>query len=615
MDKVGAAATTEHPPQVAGYGPVRCLGKGANGSVWLLAPDDGGACLAAKILTVGGGVRADTNEASRRHNDSQITHEWRVLAQFRHDHLIPVHGVVLDSLGSQVLLMDHAGGGSLEQVVRARGTLEVGEAVTVLTPMGQVLAFLHARGAVHGDVSPGNVLLSSAGKPLLSDFGFGRILGQGAESVAGTPGFSCSYDSARDAAADVYALASVGWYALTGRAAPRTRDRLPLGTLVQDVPHELVAALEAGLNDDPALRPTAAAFAQAVFRSATALPVALGHAVHPSVLPELLTRKDAKERRGRRVGAAHGAGAVQGHGAMRRHGVMRGNGVAGRARTARVPRGRRRWWARLPLTRWLPLHEGRLEREGKRMSQLWGSEVATPRRRLHGHGLDAGRGDGLRVGVRPRRRVAMLTAAAVVVLCLFVLVVHVVQGGGWSALAPPGQDQHSSTFAPGGADSRETAWVAALPAKIQNGLVQEAALEALPALAWLRSYALSTADSALLEKVTVPGSPAWEADTAVMASLLERGHSFAGLETSIVQAGIVEAGIVQTSAGAPQKIVQATVSTSPFAELDASGNVVHQQETEQQQALHIVMSRTGGRWMIEQILAVDEHLGAKKSAD
>ncbi|MDO5753994.1 serine/threonine-protein kinase [Arthrobacter sp.] len=576
MDKVGVAATTEHPPLVAGYGAVRCLGKGANGSVWLLAPDDGGACLAAKILTVGGGVRADTNEVSPRHNDSQITHEWRVLAQFRHDHLIPVHGVVRDSLGSQVLLMDHAGGGSLEQVVRARGTLEVGEAVTVLTPMGQVLAFLHARGAVHGDVSPGNVLLSSAGKPLLSDFGFGRVLGQGAESVAGTPGFSCSHDTHRDAAADVYALASVGWYALTGRAAPRTRDRLPLGTLLQDVPHELVAALEAGLNEDPALRPTAAAFAQAVFRSATALPVALGHAVHPSVLPELLTRKDAKERRGKRV-----------------------------------PRRRRRWWARLPLPRWLPLHAIRLEREGKRMGQLWGSEVATPRRHMHGHGSDAGRGAGhaagLRVRVRPRRRAAMLAAGAALVLCLFVLVVHVAQGGGFSTLAPPGQDQHSSTFAPGTVDSSEASWVAALPAKIQNGLAQEAALEALPALAWLRSYALSSADSDLLEKVNVPGSPAWEADTAVMASLLERGHSFTGLETSIVQAGIVQA-----DAGAPQMTVQATVATSPFAELDASGNVVHQQETEQQQALRIVMSKTGGRWMIEQILAVDEHDGAKK---
>ena len=598
MDKVGAAAVTEHPPQVPGYEPVRCLGQGANGSVWLLAPDDGGACLAAKILTLGGGVRADTNEASSRHNDSQITHEWRVLAQFRHDHLIPVHGVVQDSLGARVLLMDHAAGGSLEQVVRAKGPLEVGEAVTVLTPMGQVLAFLHARGAVHGDVSPGNVLLSASGKPFLSDFGFGRVLGQGAESVAGTPGFSCSHDTARDAAADVYALASVGWYALTGRVAPRTRDRLPLGTLLQDVPHELVAALEAGLNEDPALRPTAAAFAQAVFRSATAMPVALGHAVHPSVLPELLTRKEAKERRGRRQGTAHGAGAV------------RGFGAAGRARTTHGPRRRRRLWALLPLPRWLRLHELRLDREGKRMGRLWGSEVATPRRRGHasrghGHGTGTGPGVGLRARILTGRSAAMLAGAALLVACFSLLVANVVQGGGWGALNPLGQDQHAPAPGPGVAVSREAAWAAVLPATIQNALVQEAAVDALPALAWLRSYALSTADGALLEKVNVPGSPAWEADAAVMDSLRDRGHSFTGLETSIVQAGIVQGG-------APRTTVQATVATSPFAELDAAGNIVHQQDQEQQQALQIVMANVDGRWMIEQILAVEEPDATKK---
>ena len=146
MKKVGVVQATEQPPRLPGYEPVRCLGRGSNGSVWLIAPDDGGPCLAAKSLTHGGGdwgERADSRDAVPRHNESQITHEWRILAQFRHDHLIPVHRIVQDSSGTPVLLMAHAAGGSLEQVVRSRGPLEVGEAVTVLTPMGQVLAFLH----------------------------------------------------------------------------------------------------------------------------------------------------------------------------------------------------------------------------------------------------------------------------------------------------------------------------------------------------------------------------------------------------------------------------------------------------------------------------------------
>ena len=73
--------------------------------------------------------------------------------------------------------MDYAPGGSLRQLVGARGRLSVGETVTVLTPIAQVLAYLHGRGFTHGDVSPGNVLFTAHGKPLLADLGVARMVG------------------------------------------------------------------------------------------------------------------------------------------------------------------------------------------------------------------------------------------------------------------------------------------------------------------------------------------------------------------------------------------------------------------------------------------------------
>ena len=591
MDKVGIDAATGQSPRVPGHEPVRCLGQGANGSVWLIAPDDGGPCLAAKTLTVAAGDGADTNDAPLRHNESQITQEWRVLAQFRHDHLIPVHGVVQDFSGAWVLLMDHAAGGSLEQVVSSRGTLEVGEAVTVLTPMGQVLAFLHARGAVHGDVSPGNVLLSSAGKPLLSDFGFGRLLGQEARPLAGTPGFYCSTDTLRDEAADVYALASVGWYALTGRPAPPTRDRLPLGAFVGDVPGELVAALEAGLDEDPARRPTAAAFAQAVFRSSAAVPVALGHAVHPSVLPELLTRKEAKDRR------------AKGHAGATR--VRRGGRATGAQRPHAIRR-RKRAGSLVPfpvLPRWLRLRELWLNRQGRRMGPLWGSGVAKARVRGTGAdtgaGIRPGTGAGHGSGRRAGRRVVMLALVVAVAACLALAAVN----GAWLGPGAQGQGDTPGTNSHGTASASQSGWSVALPAVIRTGLAAEAPLDALPALAWLRSYALSTANAALLSKVNAPGSPARDADLAVLASLEERGHMFSGLQTSIEHASIEQTRGVQTrGAGASRTTVGATVTTSAFIEQDAAGNVVHRQEKPQQQVLEIVMVKVEGRWVIEEIL-------------
>lgn len=535
MDTFPLAGRGGAAPDIPGFDPVRSLGRGSQGHVWLVAPRDGSAPLAAKFLAPGAG--------EARHNESQITHEWRVLAQFRHDHLVPVQRLAQDTDGAPVLLMDFAAGGSLHQIIRARGPLSVGEAVTVLTPLGQVLAFLHGRGAVHGDVSPGNVLLTAAGKPMLADFGFGRLLGQAAGPPAGTPGYHCPSDTERDGAADVFALASVGWFALTGRPAPPTRERTPLVAIVPDAPPELVAALEAGLEENPAHRPTASAFAQAVFRSARAEAVVLGNAVHPSVLPELPTRRDVRVR---------GRGA----GRLRRRSPIRA--VVGRIRRAFAP----------------SLHGGRR----RRLSGMW--DGGGPR-------VPSTRGT--------RRWLAMVAMGSLAAVAVAVLVASLT--GGW-VLLPAGdvpQPAPSSTAIPGG---EGPAWARALPAAIQSGLSAEDPVAALSALAWTRSYALSNADAGLLAHVNAPGSLAAAADGEILRKLLEHGHTLTGFESSISQARTASIADPADTA-----TVLATVATSPFAEQDAAGNLVHRAGDKQVQELAIVLLRVDGRWMVREVRA------------
>ncbi|MHA7270593.1 protein kinase domain-containing protein [Arthrobacter sp. HLT1-20] len=557
------------PPIVAGFDAVRCLGSGAQGQVWLLAPRNGGPAVAAKILA----VRADGDRAgggvASRHNESYITQELRILMQFRHEHLIPVHGVVHDSGGTLVLLMDHAAGGSVGQLVRASGPLTVGETVTVLTPLGQVLSFLHGRGAVHGDVSAGNVLLSAAGKPYLGDFGLGRLLGQGPAELAGTPGFVCGQDAERNEASDVFGMAAVGWFALTGHVPPASHNRLPLTTFVPEVPAELLAALEAGLNEDARQRPTAAAFAQAVFRSARAEPVALANAVHPSVLPELLTRQEslAKGRRGKRGG-------------------VRGT----------FPRILPRWrGADEPTLRRWP-RRGLGARDGQRLGRLWDDDG----RRVSRHGVSGhhsgGHGGGGRLSgvVRGRAAAAVSLSLAVLILgagALFLVPTwfNGVDGAHQAAPALPRvtNSQHPSM-----------AWAAALPAEIQRGLVAQEPVEALAALAWTRSHAFSTADGELLGNINAQGSPALAADAAVLSELARLGHRLTGLDSRIGQAEL--AG----PAAEGRATVQASVTTSPFAEQDAQGAIVHNHDREQTQELAVVLTHTDGRWVIERTLPV-----------
>ena len=143
------------------------------------------------------------------------------------------------------------------------------------------------------------------GKPLLADLGVARALGSERPPAAGTPGFRAPHrqtaEGGLDPEADVYALAAIGWFALTGRVPGATAHRPPLGALVPDVPDELVALLEEGLAERADERPSAAEFARRVIRTARPEALDLTASAHPSVASQLLTRRESAGRRADRV--------------------------------------------------------------------------------------------------------------------------------------------------------------------------------------------------------------------------------------------------------------------------------------------------------------------------
>jgi serine/threonine protein kinase len=289
-------------PLIPGYLATRQLGQGSSGAVWLVTRDKDGARFAVKCA----GVAGSTSEAQAVEETSR---EVRLLSGLRHQHLVRVHEVVpVVTMGesSSGIVMDYAAGGSLANLMAGRRKLGVGEAVTMLTPIAQALEYLHASGAVHGDVSPGNILFTAEGMPLLADLGIASVVGGPQETVGGgTPGFidpakvECSGERGKAVLRpqrDVYSLAAVGWYCLTGTTPEPAEHRPPLSLLVPGVPKNLVAALEAALDADPQVRPSAGELGMAIFRSAAAEALDLSGAVHPSVIPELLTRRQALGR-------------------------------------------------------------------------------------------------------------------------------------------------------------------------------------------------------------------------------------------------------------------------------------------------------------------------------
>ncbi|MGO4857765.1 serine/threonine-protein kinase [Arthrobacter sp. 2MCAF14] len=281
---------------IPGFVPVRELGRGGSATVWLATEQRSRSNFAVKCL----GRRPATVDPGEAR--SSVLREVRLLSRLDHEHLVNVHGVVelagsFD--GGLGVVRDNAPGGSLGQLVSSRGRLGVGETVTILTPLAQALAYLHRQGMTHSDVSPGNVLFTAQGKPLLSDMGISRVVGD-ASGVpeSGTPGFVDPDPVVRRSAElqpqrDTYALAALGWYCLTGSAPDTAARRPPLTLLVPAVPTALAVAIEAGLHPDGQQRPSAAELGVAVYRSAAAEAVDLSASVHAAVVPELMTRRRA----------------------------------------------------------------------------------------------------------------------------------------------------------------------------------------------------------------------------------------------------------------------------------------------------------------------------------
>ncbi|WP_314326465.1 serine/threonine-protein kinase [Paenarthrobacter ilicis] len=296
---------TAAAPLIAGHRTVRFLGAGATSTVWLVRRESDGMRLAVKCPKSGDGA-APTGSASS--TEQAVSREVEMLTRLRHEHLLRVHGTVSlgESGGCVGTAMEYAAGGSLATLVAGRQRLGTGETVTVLTAVARALDYLHSQGAVHGDVSPGNVLLTAAGMPLLSDFGNAMRVGDSALSEdVGTEGFvdpSFAERGHLESAVelrphrDVYSLGALGWYCLTGQAPQQLKNRPPLTLMAPDTPPALAAALEAALDQDPHERPTAREFAHAVFRSKAPEVLDLAGTVHPSVIPELLTRRQALGR-------------------------------------------------------------------------------------------------------------------------------------------------------------------------------------------------------------------------------------------------------------------------------------------------------------------------------
>ncbi|MBT2588030.1 serine/threonine-protein kinase [Arthrobacter sp. ISL-95] len=536
-------------PHVAGYSISRPLGHGSSATVWLATRDKDGARFAVKCARPDAASGESTATAQV---PDDVDREMRLLYGLKHKHLIRVHevlpvaGMAEGTLG---IVMDYAAGGSLGNLISARGKLGIGEAVTILTPIAQALDYLHVNGAEHGDVSPGNVLFTAEGMPLLADFGLAAKVGdKPRDPQFGTPGFmeplpqaSGNAEYSRDILQpqrDVYALGAVGWYCLTGTTPGPERDRPPLMLLVPEVPKALASALEAALDLNPRNRPSARELGTAIFRSAAPEALDLSGAVHASVIPELLTRRGTLGRSPRRPTSWLGV-------MWRWLPSMRIVGLPAPRRSLRPPRRRGRGGRRLVLVAAMGVVIGAAswifwQQNGPTTAMVQQAATET--------------------GVADPVQAADLRNA---------------------------QDLSNSQDLPATRD---------LPQALSEGLQSQNPLAAVPALSAVRDIALGDRRLDLLEAVNAPGSQAEATDKELEKYLRGAGTAFAGLHTTLTALTLDEP---------PQEdrvLVAVTATTSGYEERLASGEVVSTQQAGVPQQLRLDVVRTDGRWRISGIL-------------
>lgn len=509
------APPTALAPAVPGFELGERIGIGGTSEVWAAVCESDGRRVAVKV------VHADLSEVDAAAREAALS------ALAASAHVVRVEACLPLEDGRVALVMPWLQGGSLGDLVAARGHLEPGEVVTVLAPVASALARLHGVGVVHADLSPGNVLLDVDGRPHLADLGLGHVLGEVSHGVWGSDGYVAPevvLGSEATTAADVYSLGALGWLCLTGSvpAAPGLRPGLVDVALAATSPGRtaLIGVLDRALDPDAAHRPDADALAWSLFEAATATPI------------HLVSGADEVSAITYRLRAAAGGGGERGDLAaamqqgrmarLRSRAPASLSGLPGRVRDA-VRRGQR-----IPRTR-RGAHRDR-----------------APGRRLPGRG-------GVILGAVGFGAGALAVLGAVVLLGL----------GPWSGASHPARGA-SSVHA---AEARSTPGTPTAQSAQRSEAVGDPRLDAdapatrprdlIAALADARAAAWRSGSPVLLREVDAPESTAWVRDMAAVTELKRSGIRYTDLRHDVAEARMI-------SAAGDRAVLRARIDTSAY---------------------------------------------------
>jgi serine/threonine protein kinase len=233
-----AAGETWPDPFPTEFRVQRLLGSGSFGEVWLADDLHLGRPVALKMLRV--------PDPSAARALAVLRNDARLLATMRHPNIVQVYAwrqAPAPDGERPCLVLQYVAGGSLADLVEANGPLSWLLAGRYIADVAEGLGHVHARGVIHRDVKPGNILWDpEADEALLTDFGVSARLVD-ASGMAGTLPYMApeAFRNRVTPASDVYSLAATFFRLVTGTVP------FPAGTI-----DDLLRQIERGLpNPDP----------------------------------------------------------------------------------------------------------------------------------------------------------------------------------------------------------------------------------------------------------------------------------------------------------------------------------------------------------------------------
>jgi hypothetical protein len=258
-----SSAAHAHDLFLGRYRPLRPLGSGGMGHVWLARDEKSGLDVALKIVA---------REGKSGHRAER---EARAAASLRHPHCQRILSLARDT-GHVYIAYEYIPGRTLREAMRA-GELDDRGAIEAAAQIADALAHAHGKGIVHRDVKPSNVLLAeSEGIDVrLLDFGLAQMAEFDTLTALGDIPGTLAYISPErlhgltaTEAADIWGLGVLLWEALAGEHPfwggdlVETSHRIergapPLESLRPDLPAHLLETVASALLANPQRRPSA----------------------------------------------------------------------------------------------------------------------------------------------------------------------------------------------------------------------------------------------------------------------------------------------------------------------------------------------------------------------